>query len=230
MLELLREGNAGCPSDLQLDRLVAGEPATAAEAHLAGCTVCARRMEQRRLGFAAFPAARPQAIWAAIQRRPAPRRWITWRWPAALTTLAAAAVLLLVLRPRDEVRAKGGLGLHVHRLRDGVSQEAASGERFAAGDRLRFVVDLPERGYLSIVGVEATGRSYQAWPRAGEAPRLFPAGAGQLLGGAVALDGSTGRELLTLVHCRSSAAACTPPRCPPGCTATSFALDKAPAP
>ena len=58
-LESLREGSTGCPSDLMLDRLHAGElssrSAQEIEAHVAGCTLCPQRLTQRQAGFTAFP-------------------------------------------------------------------------------------------------------------------------------------------------------------------------------
>jgi hypothetical protein len=124
------------------------------------------------------------------------------------------------------VRLKGGLALHVHRQRGSASEEAVSGGRFADGDRLRFVVDLPAPGQVMIQGVEATGNVYRAWPLDGAAAPL-PAGPGQVLPGAVSLDGARGRELLYLVHCPGPPT-CTgaPPRCQPGCATTAFVLDK----
>src|SRR6185369_9125574 len=93
ILESLREGRPGCPSDLQLDRLAAGEPASAAERHVAGCACCTDRLQQRRLGFAAFPDVDPARIGAAIGRRLAQeppagrlRRW----WERVAIGLAVA--------------------------------------------------------------------------------------------------------------------------------------------
>ena len=57
-LHQLREGKADCPSDLQLDRLHAGELGTEAaqqlNAHITGCDACPSRMQARRSGFDAF--------------------------------------------------------------------------------------------------------------------------------------------------------------------------------
>lgn len=159
----------------------------------------------------------------------------------------------------DVVRAKGGLGLHVYRHRggpgndpssgpnnspnsgpaapDSSGQATLSGERFAPGDRLRFVVDLPTSGQVSIVGIEASGSLYVAWPSPGSPePTLRPAGKGQELPGAVALDSSQGRETLYLVHCPPAGPPpqCTAqgaearPQCGAGCTLVSFILNKEP--
>jgi hypothetical protein len=242
-LETLREGRPGCPSDLLLDRLVAGELAGVAahhaQAHLEVCQGCERRVGLRRRGFAAFAdvSFSEERLRAGIERRLAARTgrpswWRRWTVPFELALVAAAALVVIRAEPAQTVRAKGGLGLHVHRMRGEASEEMASGDRFAPGDRLRFAVDLPARGLVTIAGVESGGRWYQAWP-AGAGAAALPAGSGQLLSGAVSLDGSRGREALYLIHCREQPARpCTfggpgaPALCPAGCTASTFVLEK----
>ena len=136
----------------------------------------------------------------------------------------------------DQTREKGGLSLSVFRLVDGHAQQALSGDHFAAGDRLRFVVDLPSAGQVAVLGVESQGGLYVAWPTL---PRdtQRPAGKKQELPGAVALDASVGKETLYLVLCPSSgpapSSACEAagsvdavPRCPRGCQLSAFVLNK----
>src|SRR4051794_7842240 len=83
----LREGEAGCPSDLALDRLQAGEllPAESQRitAHVDACASCPLRMAARQAGFAAFPEVDPRPLLSGIRRRlfeterePASRRWL----------------------------------------------------------------------------------------------------------------------------------------------------------
>lgn len=138
----------------------------------------------------------------------------------------------------DVIRLKGSLGLHVYRLRDGRkegAQAAISGDQFAPGDRLRFVVDLPSSGQIAIVGVESDGDLYTAWPSPAELTESArPAGRGQELPGAVALDQSPGQETLYLVHCPQASApphcasmgAQGPPQCGAGCSLVSFVINK----
>lgn len=70
-LDRLRVGQAGCPSDLTLDRLVAEAmlPAEvqATRKHIAHCAECEARVELRRSGFDAFPALDEQRLLAAIE-------------------------------------------------------------------------------------------------------------------------------------------------------------------
>ena len=280
-LARLRQGKADCPSDLALDRLHAGELPSAESqrltAHVEACPSCPARLAMRQAGFGALPEVDPRPLLSTIRRRlhesaavPAGRRWLRQlgMFFAPMAAATAALVVLLVVRKgppeppsgtpptpgepgTDVVRAKGGLGLHVYRHRDGQSnsksdgpaepgsegQATVSGERFVPGDRLRFVVDLPTSGQVSIVGIEAAGGLYVAWPSPGRPePTLRPAGKGQELPGAVALDSSRGRETLYLVHCPSASAPpqCTPqgaaarPQCGAGCAMVSFIINKEP--
>lgn len=116
----------------------------------------------------------------------------------------------------DQTRTKGSLALRVYRQVQGPgsptaqSQQMVSGDRFAPGDKLRFVVDLPSDGQVAIVGVEASGATYTAWPSQNNLATARPGGKDQQLPGAVALDNSKGRETLYLVHCPHAS---EPPQC-----------------
>jgi hypothetical protein len=129
---------------------------------------------------------------------------------------------------------KGGLALHVFRLAGDHGEEALSGDRFAPGDRLRFVVDVPAEGHVSVLGIEAGGALYTAWPLEPSVQTRFVSGTGIELPGAVELDDQPGRETLYLVHCplKVGTPACTlgadgKPSCPESCAMTAFVLDKA---
>jgi hypothetical protein len=115
----------------------------------------------------------------------------------------------------------------------------ASGETFHPGDRLRFVVDLPFSGHVNVLGVEASGKLYVAWPIAENVPTLREVGMLQELPGALGLDASSGREMLYLVECpvavgppaiacqvKSLPGASAPLVCPSGCLLTPFVLHK----
>jgi hypothetical protein len=240
-LDTLRAGKPGCPSDLALDRLhhgeLAADPAEALRRHLGGCADCAARLAERTRGFDAVPGADPRRVLAGIRRgldAPAPRA--RWPWLAALAGVAASLALLPLLRPGGPAsRTKGGLALHVYRARGERAEAMISGDRFAPGDRLRFVVDLPSAGAVRVVGVEARGALYTAWPQDPAAPSTLGPGEGIALPGAVALDAQPGRETLYLVHCPAplgppvcAAAAGEAPRCTAGCALSPFVLEKGP--
>jgi hypothetical protein len=235
----LRSGNAECPSDLKLDRLAAGELDAAArspiEAHVSGCEACTARMTERTAGWNAQPVD-PRKLLAAIRRaEPVPVPW-TRRFAPLLGLIAlGAGALALMLKPEPqyETRFKGGLTLRVFRLENGHAREVESGSQFAAGDRLRFVVDLPSAGAVEVLGVERDGNLYKAWPQGSDDVQRA-AGSGVELPGAVALDATPGDETFFLVHCPgqtvaptcTSAGAGVAPRCGSGCNLTSFQVKK----
>jgi hypothetical protein len=154
---------------------------------------------------------------------------------------AAAAFLLLPHRSTDEVmatanREKGGPTLRVYRQKEsGGGEELISGGPAFPGDRVKFAVDLPATQRVRVIGVEADGDLYQAWPSPGTTPAdLITAGRGWVLDGATVLDESRGRETLYLVSCPPdlqlpicvSQGAGQPPLCPGKCELSPFVLDK----
>jgi hypothetical protein len=248
--DTLRASGPECPSDFALDRFVAGElkkeDAAKLEAHAAGCELCTNRLEEGRAGFDAIPQIDPRRMLARIRagasdpaRDSAGERVMSWlrRLLAPMALAGAAAALFLVARKPAEItttRLKGGPVLHVYRQVGDHSEEAISGARFQRGDRLRFAVDLPAAGALRIVGVEASGTLYTAWPMEQGTRSEQKAGVGVELPGAVELDATVGRETLyavlctsagDLAQCRSQGPA-TAPSCPAGCAMTPFTLEK----
>jgi hypothetical protein len=245
----LRTGRPGCPSDFTLDRLHSGElpPAEARETerHVAGCAECGARLAERQAGFGAIDGVDPRAMLARIRtgldapaQAPLSERLIGWmrRLLAPMAMVATAAVVLMVVVPGQQqgTRMKGALALHVFRLTGEHAEEVVSGDTFAPGDRLRFVVDVPAEGHVTVLGVEASGTLYTAWPLEPGVQTRFEEGNGIELPGAVSLDAQPGRELLHLVHCPlevgppecTSAGAGEKPVCPEGCVMTSFILEK----
>ncbi|QSQ26108.1 zf-HC2 domain-containing protein [Pyxidicoccus parkwayensis] len=240
----LRQGGPGCPSDLSLDRLHAGELAKEAaqqiEQHLAGCADCTARMSERRAGFDAVDGVDPRAMLARIRTgldQPPPLHRRLLRYFAPLAVAATAAVVFVLVRPEVETpgtRMKGSPALHVFRLAGDHAEEMVSGGAFTPGDRIRFAVDLPQEGQVMVLGVESSGALYTAWPREPEQRTHLSAGNAIELPGAVSLDAQPGRETLYLVHCPDSSAPprCestgpgTAPSCPKGCISTPFIMDK----
>jgi hypothetical protein len=237
------------PSDLLVDAYVAGEATAEERARVEAW--CARdpalraAIEVRRRGFAALPGARPDAMLRNIERALAPaprRRRFGWRGVTTLGALAAAAVALWFGRaPAVDaplgggVRAKGSLGLRVFRDRGGRVSEALPGERFEAGDRLRFRPEgLPDAGQVMVVGMEAGGALFAYAPAGGR--RSVPVSqrdAEGALPGAAELDASRGREWANLVWCPEAFGledlrAEGPGRLQPpaGCRVSAFEVDK----
>ena len=106
MLDSLRtrRGDA-CLSDLRLDQISLGEPASTEErAHLAVCERCAGRLLLFEEALTQAPPFQPRAAeeGAQVVR---PLRWMV----AASASLAAAAAAVFMLLPSEpEVRLKGG--------------------------------------------------------------------------------------------------------------------------
>jgi len=252
----LRTGSASCPSDLLLDRLHSGELSGSAarevEAHVAGCTLCPQRMAERQAGFDAFADLDARPLLAGIHRRldadkeQKARRFSLAKLFAILAPATAlTAVMVFVMLGRTShvggpelqtTREKGGSVLHVFQQTGESVNESLSGDEFHPGDRLRFVVDVKQRGRLAVLGVEASGALYVAWPQGERISTLREVGPEQQLPGAVVLDENVGRELLYLVVCPESVGspsslckstgALTPPSCPAGCGQSVFVLNK----
>lgn len=239
---------ADAPSRLDIDRLHAGEisgdAATALRARIAASPEAAAYLAERAAGFGDFD---ERASLAAIRRGVSdgarrPARWLRWLMPL-IAVGGAAALALVVLRPTeitdptdptDTVRAKGDLRLRVFRQTPTGAEEMISGAPFAPGDRLRFVVNLPAKGQIAIMGVEESGASYAAWPPPGaQVATRQPAGKGIELPEAVVLDDAQGVERLHLIWCPpaiapqcEAAGPDAPPRCPAECRTTGYTLRK----
>jgi hypothetical protein len=139
----------------------------------------------------------------------------------------------VVLAPDDSVRVKGSIGLRVYRMRGDTVEEVTSGDTFASGDKLRFKVTLPRQGELFVVGAEANGKLYGAYPAEGHRSVALDAGSDQLLDDALELDASTGREWLHAVYCPkpfalSDLRALVPDKlsAPEGCAVDTFEMVK----
>ncbi len=243
--DTLRSGTPGCPSDLALDRLVAREldatATTQLEAHVAGCASCQARLTTLRQGWAAHPAVDERKLLAHIRQAAAAEPTPWWRrlqLPALGAVLATGVMVVALWRAPpttdDGLRAKGGLLLRVYRATaEGNAEALESGATLRGGDRLRFVADFPANGMAAIVGVEASGALYVAWPTEQSAAAVKK-GVGVELPGAVALDDSSGDETLFLVHCpgRAEPFTCTStgpgqaPACGTGCSSVAFAMRK----
>lgn len=126
---------------LRLEQFARARVDAAIRDHVEACPACRACLDEIERDVVALP---PLAI-------PAPRtRRAWWRWavPAGLA-VAAAAVALLVLRPRDpsttparedvmQVKGIGALEIDVVRERDGVVRDDVT--TFAAGDRWKVVI------------------------------------------------------------------------------------------
>lgn len=196
-----------CLSDLRLDELLAGEltpeVAAAATCHLGGCARCRERERELVADRAQFRAATP---------RLGRRRWIG---AATIGALASAAGLVLVLhRPVEGTRTKGGPQLGVVIVHGDAMRRAGPGERVHPGDTLSYVVATSAPAYVAVVGRDALGRVATYVP-----PERVPAGRDIQLSLATVLDDTLGIEELYGVFCAA----------PPAEAALRRAADRAPA-
>lgn len=131
------------------------------------------------------------------ERGAAPKKsWLRWFVPAMGLALAAA-IAAIVVRPKDDgddIRLKGGdVSLVVHRATSGVSERLDDGDTVAPGTRIRFEVDAPRAGYVTIIGVDGAGKQTVYFENVRYTPedRLIP--------GALELDATPGDERFTLL-------------------------------
>jgi hypothetical protein len=224
-----------CLSAMRLDRWSAGEldPAEAedVQAHVAGCLRCSSAVESLR-------AARDAATLPPLRIAPAPpRRALRLRAVAAVAGgLAAAAALLLVLRPdAPGQRSKGaGVGLAMYVSHGDTVRQASPGEVVAPGDAVRFTVTTPEPAYVAVLSVDPAGRASIYFP---EGPRAAPvvAGTDVPLPIATQLDGSVGEEHVLGLFCdhpvelapvRAGLEAGAGGAIPAGCKVTRWSFEK----
>lgn len=256
-LRNLRADEQDCPSELELDEYVtdglSSDDKAKLSEHVETCAKCQTKIASRKARFAAFPEVHPDKLLAGIEQRlsveapkrpqpPAMRRFVMILTPV----FAAAAALALIVATRggpvdvtgETVREKGSLVLRVHRLAGNHTEQVLSGSQFAAGDKLRFVVDLPGPGQINILGVESKGGVYVAWPSSDGEKTQLAGGKFQELPGAIVLDSSMGKETLYLVSCPTAVVPATACRaetsatgeanlaCKEGCLMTPFVMNK----
>jgi hypothetical protein len=88
------------------------------------------------------------------------RSWALSRWSSLGAGVACAVVALVVLLPpKDGVRARGGLVVELDVKRDARTFEWHDGVLLRAGDQVRFTVQSAHGGHLTIVGRDDDGHT-----------------------------------------------------------------------
>jgi len=189
-----------CFSALQLDRFLAREmtegEAERLRVHVAGCARCTAVLEELRI--------------ASEERLPplrvvplAPRsRTLFPAAVAAAVGLAAAASLLLVVRPSTRLKGTGfALSMYVdHR---GEVRRAGPGETVAPGDAVRFAVSAPVNAYVAVLSLDPMGRGSIYFPAGGRAEPV-QAGDEVPLPLGTRLDETVGEERIVGLLCASA--------------------------
>ncbi|MGK3992104.1 zf-HC2 domain-containing protein [Sorangium sp. So ce1024] len=230
MIPLERARPEGCPSDLRIDRLLAGELAPAEEqatrAHLDGCARCAGRFAALEAGRAAFLADPPPLRLPAAPRATAPavrRSRARALFPAVTAALGAAAALAAVLfsnrspappvAPRDDdrgvgltpaepaTRIKGSGGrIGFYVARGDVVSQGGPGEVVHPDDRLQFTYSTADAGYFALLSVDGARKASVYFP-AGDVAAPIQPGQDVPLPNSVVLDGTLGAEILYGLFC-----------------------------
>jgi len=132
---------------LRLESFALGAPDPAITSHVAACPACRQCLDQIRDDVVALP---PLDVPAAVPRPARPRRWLA----PAFAALAAAVVLIVVLRPAPHhndladntsatigIKGAGEITLELVRERAGAIRFDA--QTFAPGDRWKVVLTCP---------------------------------------------------------------------------------------
>ena len=189
-----------CFSSLQLDRLLAGEltegESERIRVHLGACARCAARLDALRA--ASEERLPPLRVVPLASRSRVPVRAV-----AAAIGLAAAASLLLVVRPPG-TRLKGpGFALAMYVDHQGDVRRAAPGEAVAPGDAVRFAISSPVDTFVAVLSLDAKGRGSIYFPAGGHAERV-QAGRDVALPLGTRLDETVGEERIVGLSCASA--------------------------
>jgi hypothetical protein len=186
-----------CLSALQLDRFRLGELSGAEEeevrAHVAGCERCAEALRE-------LSAEEPLPPLRVVPLQP--RRTRMWgRAVAAGAGVAAAASLLIVLRPQAGERSKGSAPeLIMYVQHEGEVRRAGPGETVAAGDAVRFATSTPTASYVAVLSLDPQGHGSIYFPLGARA-ELLPAGHDVPLPLGTRLDATVGEERIVGLFC-----------------------------
>jgi hypothetical protein len=184
------------PSELALEAyLLDGEPSKVAP-HLAGCERCrlrVARMEREGEEFRRFVL--PATLDAVLERN-APDRRKRWVWMLGIAPVAAAAALILAIRPSGPpegyVGEKGGMSLVAYLGAPGGARMVLDGQAVQPAAAVRFSLTPAGRCNLWVVSVDESGQISRIYPTDGDGGAPVSK-QGALPGGAV-LDGRAGLE------------------------------------
>ena len=184
------------PSELALEAYLLDRETSKVAPHVAGCEKCrarVARMEREGEDFRRFVL--PATLDAVLEKN-APRRRKAWLWLVGIAPVAAAAALIISLRPAEPpegyVGEKGGMSLVAYLGSPGGTKAVVDGQAVSPAAELRFSVAPRGRCNLWLVSVDESGQISRIYPTDGEGGAPVSK-QGPLPGGAV-LDGRAGLE------------------------------------
>lgn len=189
-------------TDLQLERYqgeaLSPEERAAVDQVLAKSAEDAEALRLLRADDAAFFVTNPPA---AFVEKVMPTKKSAWRWLGALSAVAAAAALLLVVRSQggdgDDTRVKGGVGWHVTVSGQAGTRTLMESTQVAPGDTLSFQVATERQVFVAVISHAPDGWWVYA-PSAGKEALRVGRGLTLVPDGA-RLDETEGDEMLYLV-------------------------------
>ena len=221
LMNLRRELPESCISDFTFDEWRADEldrdSIERYEAHLETCARCQQRHDaiaaESEAFFEKYPrlelpqAARPGS--KVVPLRAKRNQWLGWA--SGGVALAAAAVLLLVLRPATDgapseqpgnVRTKGSSHIgffvkHGSEVRRGGDEQVVH-----PGDQLRFTLTSNKTQHVAILSLDAAGVVSTYYPRGGQSAGVN-AVRDQAVDSSVLLDETLGKEQIWGIFCEA---------------------------
>lgn len=128
------------------------------------------------------------------------RSWLSTKWLGVGFGIAlAAAAAFAVMSTKENapgIQTKGGLSLKAAVLEDGKPRFFDASTDLHPGDRLRFTVDDPGGGYVTVILEESSG-GVDVMYEPGELGELNPGS--HTLPGSLELDGTLGRERIYVI-------------------------------
>ncbi len=162
-----------CPSDLLLERALAGDLAAPQTHQLETCARCkARLAEMRRDGDAYMASEAADVVRSEISGREkgrSPR--LVW-WSAAVPLALAAAWIIFSRPPHPaELAAKGAPTVEIF-VGQGETAVPWKGAPLAEGDKIQLSWTSPRPGFVCVIGREGSGETVQWFPTGDRAVRV----------------------------------------------------------
>ncbi len=182
---------------LRLERFALDATDAVVRAHVAACPACKHCLDEIQRDVVALP----------VLNVPAKRRWWTFALPA-FAAIAAAAIVLFLLRPREpvqegiaHVKGVGEVVIDVLRERDGIVRDDV--RSFRPGDRWKVVVTCPPAKAVSLdVAIREHGAASADHPLA---PGKIVCGNRVALPGAFSLTGEKPHQVCVRIEDQANA-------------------------